>query len=85
MATKVRAFRSLIFLHFDSESELASSIGWPRQRLNKITNGEKIPTLDELEVLAEHLSISVGELADIFLQRKSSIGQQQNCANHKPA
>lgn len=76
MAKKVREFRSLIYKYYDSESEFADTIKWPRQRLNKLTNGTKIPSIDELETLSSPLHISIEGLAQIFLTHKSSYERQ---------
>ncbi len=76
MATKVREFRSLIFKHYDTESQFAEKLNWPRQRLNKITNGQKIPDIQELDELSRGLDVSVGTLANIFLNQTSPNGLQ---------
>lgn len=73
---KVRELRGLIYSQYDSETEFANSIGWPRQRVNKITNGTKEPDIDELNVLAKALNKSVGDIAQIFLRYKSPNRQQ---------
>lgn len=36
-----REIKSLIFRKYDSEAACAESLGWSRQRLNKIVNGKK--------------------------------------------
>ena len=68
---KVRELRGLIYSQYDSETEFANAIGWPRQRVNKITNGTKEPDIDELNILAKALNKSVGDIAQIFLRYKS--------------
>ena len=68
--------RGLIYGQYKNESELAKKIGWPRQRLNKITTGSKVPDLNEVQELAAHLGISIEEMAQIFLKQKSPNGQQ---------
>lgn len=72
---KVRELRGLIYSQYDSETEFANAIGWPRQRVNKITNGTKEPDIDELNILAKALNKSVGDIAQIFLRYKSPNGQ----------
>ncbi len=72
MSKKVREFRSLIYKYFDSEADFAKEINWPRQRVNKITNGVKVPSIDELYVFSSPLKTSVGDLAQIFLINKST-------------
>lgn len=62
----------LIHAKFDSESAMARHIGWSRQRLWKITNGDKVPDLFELRDMAEAIDCSVGDLAHIFLAMQST-------------
>lgn len=76
--SKVRELRGLIYANYDSESQFADAIGWPRQRINKITNGTKEPDINELNVLAKALNKSVGDVAQIFLRYKSPNGQLTN-------
>jgi len=76
MSRKVRELRSLIFAKFDTEAEFAKEINWSRQKLNKITNGQREPDINDLNDLSKGLGISVGELAHIFLRHKSPNEQQ---------
>lgn len=73
---KVKELRGLIYGQYDSESQFAKAVGWPRQRVSKITNGVKEPDIGELNVLAKALNKSVGEIAQIFLRYKSPNRQQ---------
>lgn len=73
---KVRELRSIIYGKYDSEAEFAQVIGWERQRLSKITNGQKEPNVEELNSLALGLGISVEKVAQIFLNFKSPNRQQ---------
>ena len=77
---KIYALRSLIYAKYDSEAKLADELGWPRQRLNKITNGTKEPDLDEVKVLAEKLDRPFSDIAFIFLDKKSPNDEQQDSA-----
>lgn len=72
---KVKRLRGAIYEQFDSEAEFAQEIGWPRQRLNRITTGRKEPTVSELNELAIGLNISVERVAGFFLQNQSPIEQ----------
>ena len=74
MKRKNKPLRALIYGQYDSEAALAKEIGWSRQKLNKITNGQKEPTVEELNKLALALTVQIGELAEIFLQNKSPNG-----------
>lgn len=73
---KVRELRSAIYGQYDSEAEFAKALGWPRQRLSKITNGQKEPNVSEINDLALGLGFSVDAIAQIFLRQKSPNGQQ---------
>ena len=73
-------FRGLVHKKYRSEAEFGRAIGWNRQRVNKIVNNEKIPTLDELELMAPALNMSIYDLVDYFLKKKSPNGQQKQGA-----
>lgn len=76
MAEKVYELRGMIYSQFKSESECARSMGWKRQKLSKITNGNKVPDISELAQLSKVLGISLDALAQIFLSRQSPNEQQ---------
>lgn len=76
MSKKIKELRGLIYGKYDSESEFAKILGWERQKLSKITNGLQEPNIRELNEMAELLDITVEELAQIFLRRKSPNRQQ---------
>jgi transcriptional regulator with XRE-family HTH domain len=67
----------IILKKFGTETACARKLGWPRQRLNKITNGKKIPNVAELNDLSTVLETSVEDLAYIFLPIKSPNGQHR--------
>ena len=62
----------MIHAKFESETEMASKMGWSRQRLNKITTGRKVPDLFELNDMAEAMGSSFEDLAHIFLSMRST-------------
>ena len=62
----------LIHSRFSSEAQFAKAMGWPRQRLNRIVNGKKIPDLFEIGDMAEALPYDFMGLVHIFLQKKST-------------
>ena len=74
--SKVKEFRGLIYSKYDSENEFARVLNWKRQRLNKITNGLRLPALDEVAEMARALGVEPSYLMQIFLSQKSSVGQQ---------
>lgn len=65
-------FNGMIHSKFTSESQMAQAMGWSRQRLNKITNGKKVPDLFDLKALADALGISLIDLVPIFLPNRST-------------
>ena len=62
-----RSMSSIIHSVFATEAECARSIGWPRQRLNRIVNGQKEPTVTELAEISMATQRHQSEIADIFL------------------
>lgn len=64
---KIMELSDLIRSKYKSESACAAQMGWPRQRLNKITNGAKEPDIRELNQLAVALECSVEKVLNIFL------------------
>ena len=71
---KILALNGLIHAKFDSEAQMADTMGWQRQRLNKITNGVKEPDLDEVREIADVLGESFMTVANIFLAKQSPSG-----------
>lgn len=76
-ADKISELVDLIYGVYKNESACAAAMGWQRQRLNKITTGNKEPDVSELNELAVALHKSVGEIAEIFLRAKSPNEQQK--------
>ena len=68
---KILALSGLIHSKFDSEAQMSSAMGWTRQRLNKITNGNKEPDLFDVQAIANVLGVSFMDVAQIFLDLKS--------------
>lgn len=62
----------LIHGRFRSMSEFAAHIGWSRQRLGKIVNGNKCPTLDDISTISDGLEVPFMMVANIFLRKKST-------------
>ena len=71
---KNMALRGLIYSRFPTEVAMAQAMGWSRQRLNKITNGKKEPTISEVQYISDVLGVSFMEVARIFLQFQSPSG-----------
>lgn len=66
----------IIHSKFESESKMAAEMGWSRQRLNKITNGQRVPDLIEVDDMAKALDSSFSDLAHIFLHWQSTNGDE---------
>lgn len=71
---KILALNGAIYGKFDSQAQLADQLNWPRQRLNKIVNGDKEPDLDEVKALADKLGMSFEDMANIFLASSHQMG-----------
>ena len=71
MMARIKELRSIIYDRYESESELANELGWPKQKLNRITNGQQEPNLEELMAMADKFEMSATDLIRIFLQNKS--------------
>lgn len=71
---KVFELSALIHGKFRSDSDFARSLGWTRQRLYKIVNGLKDPSLDEAIDIANGLEEPLDKIAQIFLRYKSPNG-----------
>ena len=69
---KIMGLIGLIHAQFDSESAFADHIGWPRQRLNRITTGVQPPTLADVQDIANGLSVPFMLVANFFLETKST-------------
>ena len=72
---KINELRGLIYSRYNSEAQLANELGWTRQRLNNITNGLKMPDLDEVVALSEKLDLPVDDTVQLFLRHKSPFEQ----------
>lgn len=73
---KIRPLRVLIYEKYDSESKMAETLGWSKQKLNRITNGLKEPNVQELERISQCLDKSLSEIAQIFLDYISPNGDE---------
>lgn len=74
MAKKVMELNSLIHGQYTNQAAFARAIGWKRQRLNKIINGDKQPSLEDVRVISEGLNVPFMMVANIFLRLKSPNG-----------
>ena len=64
--------RGLIYSKFESEAQFARVLGWSRQRLFKITNGKKVPTLFEVNDMADSLGVHFMDVARFYLPEQST-------------
>ena len=70
MANKIKELDSLIYGEFDSQAEFAREIGWGKQKLNKIVNGEQTPSIIDVQTIAEGLGVPFMAIARFFLKVK---------------
>lgn len=59
---------------FGSEAEAARRLGWPRQRLNRLTNCVRQPKMSDLAALGRILEKPASEVVQFFLPDKSPFG-----------
>lgn len=64
--------RGMIYTRFKTEADCARQLGWPKQKLNYITNGKRMPDIKDTVELANTLQVDVGSLISIFLTREST-------------
>ena len=60
--------KACICKKYGSEAAMARAMDWPRQRLNKITNGIKEPDVSEVNEIAKALECPISTVAAFFLQ-----------------
>lgn len=68
---KILELNSLIHGQFPNQAKFAESIGWRRQRLNKIVNGDKQPNIEEVRQIADGLGVPFMMVCNFFLNKKS--------------
>ena len=74
---KVFELSALIHGKFKTDSDFAKQLNWPRQRVYKIVNGLKDPSLDEGIEIAKCLEVPLEQIAEIFLRYKSPNGDRK--------
>ena len=68
---KILELNSLIHGQYPNQASFAAAIGWHRQKLNKIVNGEKQPSIEEVQTIAEGLGVPFMMVCKFFLNPKS--------------
>lgn len=71
---KIMELNSLIHGQYPNQASFAEAIGWRRQRLNKIVNGDKQPSIDEIQTIANGLNVPFMMVCNFFLKEKSPNG-----------
>lgn len=74
---QITGLKNEILNAYKKESKCAEAMGWPRQKLNKITNGDKEPTVEELNAIAIALNKPISFVVSFFLPSESPNGQPQ--------
>ena len=75
-AVKNEKFNNAVLNKFGTEAACSRALGWPRQRLNKITMGKMLPDVNDVNALADVLEMTVGEICAFFITEKSPNEQQ---------
>lgn len=65
---KVMGLNGLIHEKFPNQARFAEAIGWHRQRINKIVNGEKMPSIEDVQKIAEGLEVPFMTVCNFFLR-----------------
>ena len=69
---KIMGLNGLVHGQFDSEAAFAEKIGWPRQKLNRIMNGDQPPSLEDVKNIADGLNVPFMMVANFFLESVST-------------
>lgn len=65
---------SLIHGQYPNQAAFAKAIGWSRQRLGKIVNGDKVPSINDVQVISNGLGVPFMMVCNFFLNPKSPNG-----------
>ena len=65
---KIMGLSGLIHGQFKSEAAFAAKIGWSRQRLHKIINGDQKPILEDIKDISDGLGVPFMMVANFFLE-----------------
>ena len=76
--SKVFELSALIHGKFKTDSDFAKELNWPKQKVYKIVNGLKAPSLDEGIEISRCLGVSLEKIAEIFLRYKSPNGDKRS-------
>ena len=60
-----------VYAKFKNIAELAKVLGWSRQKLSLIVNGNREPNLSDIQAMANVLNIDAEKLASFFLELRS--------------
>ena len=68
--------RGEIAAEFKTQSAFAEAIGWYKNKVSKMLNGEYKPNTDEVALIADVLHLDERRYCDVFLQKISPIGDK---------
>ncbi len=51
------SLRGMVFSKYKSVSDFARALGWRRQKVGKIVNGDRVPTVKDVEEMASVLNL----------------------------
>jgi len=73
----VKRLRAEIVAEFGTQAAFANAIGWHENKVSRIITGRYKPDTDEVADMAETLHLDERRYCDIFLPKKSPIGDNE--------
>ena len=68
MAKRKMELDSLIHGQFPSQAAFARHIGWHKQKVNRIVSGNMMPSIEDVQTIAEGLNIPFMMVVKFFLK-----------------
>ena len=63
--------RGLVLGKYPTITAFAKAVKWSRQKASRVIEGKQEPDLDDIYEISKAVGTDAGELASIFLQRKT--------------
>lgn len=67
----INKVRGAVYARYKDIATLAKELGWSRQKLSMFVNGNREPSLSDIQAMAGAMEMDVAELALFFLELKS--------------
>lgn len=68
MANRNMELDSLIHGQFPSQAAFARHIGWHKQKINRIVSGKMMPSIEDVQTIAEGLGVPSMAVMKFFLK-----------------